>query len=270
MIDDPRYLPPFTPPRQGPLAEHDLPGDPTALPMVADFTCSSVHIPRPRRHRGPRARPPRRPAGRPRWPLLAGGLLAACITLLAAALSALAGVLSYAPLRHAASLRTSPSLTASWPLLIYGPWLVAALSVLRAALYRRGSTHSWCVVLLSSALAVVLCVAQAPREPLGLAVAGLPPLSALVAFQQLVCQATLLHPPRGGRSRGRPRRGAEEGEGGGAQAGVPGPAPGEQAAAGTPAGGAAGYGTRRAAGYGTGPGGAGPPGGILGRTPKGM
>ena len=265
MIDDPRYLPPFGPPRPGHPAGPDLTGDPTALPLIADFACPTVHVPRPRRHRGPRARPKRRPAARPRWPRLAGGLLAAGIALLAAALSALAGVLSYSPLRHAASLRTSPSLTASWPLLVYGPWLVAALSVLRAALYRRRAVHSWCVVLLSSALAVLLCVAQAPRHPVGLAVAGLPPVSALVAFQQLVCQATLLHAPRGSGRRAAARGPATAGLlRPVAAAGHPGGHPGETGAPETAH--LAGYAGQEAA-YGP----AGPPGGeVFGAVANGM
>lgn len=52
--------------------------------------------------------------------------------------------------------RPSPGVLAWWPLLVYGPWLVASLSVLRAALHRRRAVHSWAVVLLFSHIAMVL------------------------------------------------------------------------------------------------------------------
>lgn len=111
-------------------------------------------------------------------------------------LSVLGGLVSYAPLRDAAASGPSPTLTSCWPLLIYGPWLVASLSILRAALHHRRTKHSWTVVMLFSGFAVVLCVAQAPMTVTGVAVAGIPPISALAAFQQIVRQMTLVSPPR--------------------------------------------------------------------------
>ncbi|NEW70306.1 DUF2637 domain-containing protein [Streptomyces rapamycinicus] len=123
-------------------------------------------------------------------------IFAAVTTVIVAMLSVLGGMISYRPLRYLASPSTTESMAAWWPLLVYGPWLVASLSVLRAALHRRGAAHSWAVVVLFSTIAVFLCVAHAPRNAPSIAVAGLPPVAALVSFHQLVRQITLTSPPR--------------------------------------------------------------------------
>lgn len=147
---------------------------------------------RRRRHRPSWAsRPPRT-----KWLRWASLMMAALASALVAMLSVLSGLVSYQPLREAAALETSPALSAWWPLLIYGPWLVGTLSILRAALHQRHAWHSWAVVVLFSGFAVALCVVEAAPTPTELAVAGLPPVSALVAFHQIVRQLTLVHPPR--------------------------------------------------------------------------
>ncbi|TDC64934.1 DUF2637 domain-containing protein [Streptomyces hainanensis] len=149
------------------------------------------------RHRGRRRRP--QWADQPvrvRWVRWSSLLLAATAATLVAMLSVLGGLISYGPLRQVASPGSSTALTACWPMLIYGPWLVASLSILRAALHQRHARHSWAVVVLFSGLAVALCVAHAPPHVTDVAVAGLPPISALVAFQQIVRQITLISPPR--------------------------------------------------------------------------
>ncbi|CAM5403745.1 hypothetical protein SALBM135S_01329 [Streptomyces alboniger] len=115
------------------------------------------------------------------------------------------GIVSYDPLRHLAKYRTSASAVAWWPLLVYGPWMVASLSILRAALHRRRAAHSWAVVLLFSSVSMFLCVAQAPRAPVEAAAAALPALAALACFQQLVRQITLTRPPRQNKPRHRTR-----------------------------------------------------------------
>ncbi|MDT0342593.1 DUF2637 domain-containing protein [Streptomyces litchfieldiae] len=162
-----------------------------------------------RRHRRARRRM-KWPSGLDRslWLRCASLLLAALASALVAMLSVLGGLVSYEPLRDAAAPSASDQLTAWWPLLIYGPWLVASLSILRAALHQRRSLHSWAVVILFSGLAVGLCVSDAPRTATDIAVAGLPPISALVAFHQIVRQMTLIHPPRHAlpRQRGTVRR----------------------------------------------------------------
>ncbi|WP_243740453.1 DUF2637 domain-containing protein [Streptomyces sp. 8K308] len=160
-----------------------------------------IHHPPPAaslpRHRGRRRRVQwsSQPA-KVRWVRWSSLLLAAAAAVLVAMLSVLGGLISYEPLRQVASPGSSAALTACWPLLIYGPWLVASLSILRAALHQRHARHSWAVVVLFSGLAVALCVAQAPPTMTDVAVAGLPPISALVAFHQIVRQITLISPPR--------------------------------------------------------------------------
>ncbi|RNG34650.1 DUF2637 domain-containing protein [Streptomyces botrytidirepellens] len=139
------------------------------------------------------------------WLQMTSLIFAAMTTVIVAMLSVLGGMISYPPLRYLASPSTSESMAAWWPLLVYGPWLVASLSVLRAALHRRGAAHSWAVVVLFSTIAVFLCVAHAPKNAPSMAVAGLPPVAALVSFHQLVRQITLTSPPR----HALPRRGGD-------------------------------------------------------------
>ncbi|RKN47143.1 DUF2637 domain-containing protein [Streptomyces hoynatensis] len=173
----------------------------------------SPHVPlaphgAPAPHPGHRRARPRQSAAGPslrvRWLRWASLLLSAVASALVAMLSVLGGLISYEPLRAAAATGAPPSLTAWWPLLIYGPWLVASMSILRAALHQKRVTHSWAVVIFFSGLAVALCVAQAPATVTDIAVAGLPPVSALVAFHQIVRQITLISPPRHAFPRQRP------------------------------------------------------------------
>ncbi|MGY1455665.1 DUF2637 domain-containing protein [Streptomyces sp. SS8] len=111
-----------------------------------------------------------------------------------AMVSVLGGLVSYDPLRLLAGPAVPADLARWWPLLIYGPWLTGSLSILRATVLRRRVRHSWAVVILFSAVAVVLCVAHAPRTLTGVAAAGLPPITALACFHQLVGQITLTQP----------------------------------------------------------------------------
>ncbi|MCQ4042254.1 DUF2637 domain-containing protein [Streptantibioticus rubrisoli] len=134
-------------------------------------------------------------------------VIAAATAAIVAMLSVLGGVISYDPLRRLASPDAPEGVVALWPLLVYGPWMVGSLSILRAAVHRRRAGHSWAVVVMFSAIAVYLCVAHAPRTVLGMAVAGLPPVTALVSFHQLVRQITLTNPPRHALPRQRHGRG---------------------------------------------------------------
>ncbi|MBD0423718.1 DUF2637 domain-containing protein [Streptomyces sp. TRM S81-3] len=122
--------------------------------------------------------------------------LAALAAVIAASVSLFGGMVAYEPLRLTAVSRAQDGVVSWWPLLVYGPWLVASLSVLRAALHRRRAVHSWAVVLLFSCIAMLLCVAQAPRTPTDTAAAALPGLASLICFQQVVRQITLTRPPR--------------------------------------------------------------------------
>ncbi|GGL93759.1 hypothetical protein GCM10010129_42070 [Streptomyces fumigatiscleroticus] len=123
-------------------------------------------------------------------------VIAALAAVIASSVSLFSGVVAYEPLRLAAVNRTEHGIVSWWPLLVYGPWLVASLSVLQAALHRRRAVHSWAVVLLFSSIAMLLCILQAPRTLVDTAAAALPGLASLVCFQQVVRQITLSRPPR--------------------------------------------------------------------------
>ncbi|MGW0814481.1 DUF2637 domain-containing protein [Streptomyces viridiviolaceus] len=132
-------------------------------------------------------------------------LLAALAAVIAASVSLFGGMVAYEPLRLTAVGRAEDGVVSWWPLLVYGPWLVASLSVLRSALHQRRAVHSWAVVLLFSFIAMLLCVAHAPRTPSDTAAAALPGLASLICFQQVVRQITLTRPPRRAAPRHRQR-----------------------------------------------------------------
>ncbi|MEU6891081.1 hypothetical protein ABZ934_04655 [Streptomyces sp. NPDC046557] len=121
---------------------------------------------------------------------------AVLVAVIAAVVSIFSGLAICEALRLSAGPRTADDVVSWWPLLIYGPWVVASLSILRAALHQRRAVHSWSMVLLFSTLATLLCVAQAPTTFAAQAAATLPPIAALACFQQLVRQITLTRPPR--------------------------------------------------------------------------
>jgi hypothetical protein len=135
--------------------------------------------------------------------LLDGGRSVTHITLLIAAVSFCAVAMlawsvcySYAQLRGIASSVLPGGLARYWPLTVYGPWFVAALSVLRATAQRRSARRSWCVVLAASVVAVALCISHSSHALLSLVIFGIPPVTALVCFWELVGQIS---------TRGRPR-----------------------------------------------------------------
>ncbi|WP_330348847.1 DUF2637 domain-containing protein [Streptomyces sp. NBC_00582] len=97
---------------------------------------------------------------------------------------------SYAQLRGTASAVLPPRLAQWWPLTVYGPWLVAALSVLRATVQGRSARGSWCVLLGASAMAVSLCITHASHSLLSLVIFGIPPITALVCFWEIVGQVS--------------------------------------------------------------------------------
>ncbi|MGY1580933.1 DUF2637 domain-containing protein [Streptomyces sp. MN13] len=123
-------------------------------------------------------------------------LVAALAAVIASAVSFFSGLVACDPLRVVAATRVPGAVVAWWPLLVYGPWLVASLSVLRAALHQRRAVHSWCTVVLFSAIAILLCVVQAPKNLLDTTAAALPGLASLACFQQAVRQITLTRAPR--------------------------------------------------------------------------
>ncbi|MEU7191311.1 DUF2637 domain-containing protein [Streptomyces sp. NPDC045369] len=114
---------------------------------------------------------------------------------IAIAVAALGAVASYPSLRGIADGVAPADIAGLWPLLIYGPWVVATLSILRARAYRRRTLHSWAVVIFFAAVATLLCVARVHPSPAGIAVAGLPPLTVLLCFHQFVRQLDLATAP---------------------------------------------------------------------------
>ncbi|MER6569105.1 DUF2637 domain-containing protein [Streptomyces sp. NPDC001093] len=135
--------------------------------------------------------------------LLDGGRRVTHITVLIATVSVCAVCMlgwsvcySYGQLREIASSVLPSGLAQCWPLTVYGPWFVAALSVLRATAQRRSARRSWCVVLAASAMAVALCVSHSSHALLSLVIFGIPPVTALVCFWELVGQISARSRPR--------------------------------------------------------------------------
>lgn len=114
---------------------------------------------------------------------------------IAIAVAGLGAVASYPSLRAIADGVAPSGIAELWPLLIYGPWVVATLSILRARAYRRRTLHSWAVVIFFAAVATLLCIARVHPSPAGIAVAGLPPLTVLLCFHQFVRQLDLATAP---------------------------------------------------------------------------
>lgn len=121
-------------------------------------------------------------------------VLVATITLCAVTMLWWSVSYSYDQLRGIALLVVTERLAHWWPLTVYGPWLLAGLSILRASVQQRSARRSWAVMLLCSATAVALCIGQSPRSLLAMVVVGIPPITALICFRELVGQFS----PRGG------------------------------------------------------------------------
>jgi hypothetical protein len=137
-----------------------------------------------------------------KWMRAGSFVIAAFVSVLVAMVSVFGGMAAYGPLRNATP-GVNGGMIAWWPLLVYGPWMAASLSILRNALHQRPAGHSWCIVVLFSSVAMILCVAQADRTVTGIAGAALPAFASLACFQQLIRQITLTLPP----SHERPRHG---------------------------------------------------------------
>ncbi|MFJ6212740.1 DUF2637 domain-containing protein [Streptomyces sp. NPDC092296] len=151
-------------------------------------SATGYDAPRPRRPVPHRRRRPRPPLAS--WNQLTSSVFAVLTVCTVTAVSVLGWIFSYEPLRRLAAAHVGSGLAALWPVIIYGPWFVASLSILRAALDRRRIAHSWVVLGLFSGLAAGLCVASAAETLSNMIVAGLPPITAVVSFHQLVRQLT--------------------------------------------------------------------------------
>ncbi|MFI0964412.1 DUF2637 domain-containing protein [Streptomyces sp. NPDC021080] len=154
----------------------------------------------PAGHRKVRVRNPRN------WVQTVSFVIAAVAAATVSMVSVFSGMVAYSPLQRIASNAQSGT-GPWWPLLVYGPWMVASLSILRAALHQRRAVHSWYVVLLFSSVAMMFCVADAHQTITGVATAVVPALASLTCFQQLIRQITLTRPPRQTVSRHRQRPG---------------------------------------------------------------
>ncbi|MFF5013870.1 DUF2637 domain-containing protein [Streptomyces sp. NPDC001165] len=130
--------------------------------------------------------------------------LIATVSLCAVAMLAWSVCYSYDQLRGIASSMLPTGLAQCWPLTVYGPWFVAALSVIRATAQRRSARRSWCVVVASSAMAMALCVSHSSHALLSLVIFGIPPVTALVCFWELVGQISSRSRPRHSTHPGRP------------------------------------------------------------------
>ncbi|MFJ8795637.1 DUF2637 domain-containing protein [Streptomyces sp. NPDC102462] len=147
----------------------------------------------PTHQRAARARN-RSHAGRPRirpTTLLLTAIIVCAMTMLGWSIS-----YSYEQLRAVASLFMPQTLARWWPWMLYGPWLAAGLSIMRASLQRRTARWSWTVIVTASVGSVALCVGNSSKSLLMMAVAGIPPLTALACFQELVSQFSYRYHPQ--------------------------------------------------------------------------
>jgi hypothetical protein len=170
-----------------PSAEEEQPPDhPLAPPPPADRAERLERIDRRRRR-------PRLIRIHIRWPSVLGHGIAGVTAGVTGTIGVLSAMISYGPLRLLAS-PTADSLAGAWPLLVYGPWLAACLSILHAARHRRHVRAAWFAMIAFTAIAMALCIAHAAKTLTDIATAGLPPLSALACFHLLYRQLTLLQP----------------------------------------------------------------------------
>lgn len=165
-----------------------------AAERLAGLAQVTEELSRVRSAPGHRRVTPRRPTISPLQKI--SYLIVAIAAVVVSMVSMVGGVITYDPLRRLPGLHAAYGAGGLWPLFVYGPWMVATLSILRAALHRRRAAHSWSVVLFFSGIAMLLCIAQAPKTVTGVATAALPALAALACFQQFVRQITLTRPPR--------------------------------------------------------------------------
>lgn len=170
----------------------------SGMPGVSDVDpAPSAPLDGPHRHRVDRRRP------RPGSHVLDGAHKVTPVTILVATIAACAVAMlgwsigySYNQLRAIAGTVLPAPLAQWWPLTVYGPWFVAALSILRAAVQHRTARRSWSVLLVASGTAVALCVSHSSHSILSMVIVGIPPITALVCFRELVGQVSCKYRPR--------------------------------------------------------------------------
>ncbi|MGW0823616.1 hypothetical protein [Streptomyces sp. NPDC002845] len=130
-------------------------------------------------------------------------LIAAVVSLAVAMVSVFSGIVVHDPLREMATDAPAGSdANHWWPLLVYGPWAVASLSIQRAALHQhRRATHSWGVVLFLLRRGHGAVRHPGAEDTPGISAAAIPAISALTCFQRRC--VTLTRAPRKATSRHR-------------------------------------------------------------------
>ncbi|MFF8319554.1 DUF2637 domain-containing protein [Streptomyces bobili] len=115
-------------------------------------------------------------------------ILIVAIAVCAACLLGWSVAYTYGQLRTIAEGMLPDAVARWWPLAVYGPWFVAALSILRATVQHRRARRSWAVLLTASAMAAALCVGHSSRSLMAFVMFGVPPITALVCFWELIGQ----------------------------------------------------------------------------------
>ncbi|MFJ4422195.1 DUF2637 domain-containing protein [Streptomyces bobili] len=117
-------------------------------------------------------------------------ILIVAIAVCAACLLGWSVAYTYGQLRTIAEGMLPDAVARWWPLAVYGPWFVAALSILRATVQHRRARRSWGVLLTASAMAAALCVGHSSRSLMAFVMFGVPPVTALVCFWELIGQVS--------------------------------------------------------------------------------
>lgn len=139
--------------------------------------------PRKRRHRARRASS--------RWSSFASLSVTALTVIMVMSVVSLGGLISYETLHVLGTSDLPQGVAHWWPLLIYGPWIVACLTILRSALHGRSTKgSSWTIMIFFSLINATLCAVNALGDAVTATVAGLPPIAALACLHQLVDQLT--------------------------------------------------------------------------------
>ncbi|MET9736058.1 DUF2637 domain-containing protein [Streptomyces sp. NPDC006458] len=146
---------------------------------------------------------PHFPAGRR---ITTGTVLITAIAVCAACLLGWSVAYTYGQLRTIAEGMLPDKMAQWWPLAVYGPWFVAALSILRATVQHRRAHRSWGVLLTSSATAAALSVGHSSRSLMAFVMFGIPPVTALVCFWELIGQISAKCRTRQGAHAQRSRR----------------------------------------------------------------
>lgn len=164
--------------------------DPEAPPLEEPRATVELPAPRPRPHSHRRQIPRTRGRGL----VLLSRTMVVLSALVVGAVVVLGVLSTLAPMASVAATAGHPGAARWWPFLIHGPWLVAALSLVRAGIHHRRAVHSWLVIAAFAALSMALSISYAPRNMQGIIVAVLPAAAMTACLHQLVRQITLNRP----------------------------------------------------------------------------